>query len=290
MKAILGVDARRAYRPALELLARLRFNKLSLTLLHAVNAECAFEWPDAHTEAEYMKVVQNLGLQALDGCVDEACGLDIQSRSKLVMGRAADSLSAEAKAQDADLIALCATHSGRWSTNFMGSATSALVQNARPSLLIAKGHLHRSKGLRVVLATDHTSYAEKWISKLLTMLPRGIDHMEIVTAYSVSDEVASVVGKNPAMMGGDVNRWLEEKLQSKNEAVAARFSALGISVQTKAVEADPRDAIREAMQDFKADLLIIGSVGADSAPGTPIGSVALHEIAAEAYPVLVMRP
>jgi len=87
MKVIVGIDSNGAYRHALDLLAKLRFTKPHLTLLHAVPSSSPIQLPDVRCQSEYTKVVQNLGLSTLDAAVDEACGRDLQSKTKLVFGR-----------------------------------------------------------------------------------------------------------------------------------------------------------------------------------------------------------
>lgn len=289
MKAIIGIDTSNNYRPAIDLLARLGFAQPSVTLLHAANTACPMQGVDAHVEAEYVKVVQNLGLAALDLAIDHACGLDLKPKSKLVFGRAADALILEATQGDADLLAVCATHSNRWNSTFLGSATCALAIGSPISLLVAKGQIKRGKSLTAVVATDHSPSSHSWIRQFFDLKPHGIKHVHIVSAFGVDDETAFASNKNLAMLGGDVKRWLQETIEEKNAALVEEFVNAGIQATATAVEMDAPNAIHHAMEEFHADILVIGSHGNTNIPGTQIGSVALHEIIAEPYPVLMLR-
>ena len=291
MKAIVGIDVRKAYLPALDLFARLKFEKPSVELLHAVTLECPMTLPDAHAEAEYSKVVQNRGLLALDAAADDACSRGITAQTRLVFARAADGINAKAASDGADIVVVGATHCGRISNSYLDSATCALAIDGRTSLLVTKGLTagRRGAGVRAVLAVDHSAHQDRVIDKLIEFAPRGIVSIQLLSAFRVDDDIALVTGTNPAALGGDVDRWVAEQYQQKTEAIASRLREAGYSVSVCVVESEPNDAIRHVMQSSHADLLIIGAVGNSTQSQARIGSVAVHQIGYESHPVLMLR-
>jgi nucleotide-binding universal stress UspA family protein len=290
MRAIIGIDTKEAYKPTVELFAKLKFTDSHLTLMHAAPVVCPITAADARAEAEYTKVVQNLGLAALDAAAEFATAHGIEPRTKLVFGRAADSLILEAQAEDSELIGLRATHRGSSKSSYLGSATCALAINSPTSLLVAKGPFKSNHEFTAVLATDHSNTSDKWIERFLNFGPKGISRLHILSAYEVNDEVAAAAHKNLAMLGGDVARWLNETIAERTEAVADKLAKAGLEVTFSVVETPATDAIRNAMRDTHADLLIIGAHGNTQPPGAKIGSVALHQVVAEHYPILMIQP
>lgn len=293
MKVIVGVDAKGAYKPAVKLLGRLGVPKAAVTLLNVVSPVMPYlpaEASDSELQSDYLKIVENDGLRALDEATDIACGLDLHARSKLVFGSPANCLMEEVSAQHADLVAVAATHHGTWSSSFLGSVCRALAIGCSASLLISKGGEADSGPLKAVFATDHSAFSERCLDRFIAMGAHGIRDIHVVSAYSLSDAQAEVLSKNLAALGGDADRWLEERTQCKNEEVCKKLRAAGYATTSSAVQGSPSNAIREAMQDTHAQLLIVGSHGKGFIARTFIGSVSLHQVVAEPYPVLVIRP
>ncbi|HWD38605.1 MAG TPA: universal stress protein [Fimbriimonas sp.] len=290
MKALVGIDTHGAYLPALDLLAALKFNKPVVTLLHAVDLNYPLGPTDPHTEAEFSKVVQNLGLSALDRAADEACGKGLRARTKMVFGRAADCMIQEEKAEQPDLIAIGATHCGKSSKTYLDSATSALALGATSSLLVAKGDHggKRKKTFTAVFAVDHSAHTDRVVDKLIELKPQGIDSLHLLSAYEIDDDIAKATRLNLPMLGGDASRWLEDEFEKRTAIVSARLKEAGFNVTSAVVEGEPNAAIEAHMR--AADLLIIGSVGSSTeGSGRRIGSVGLHQVGFEPYPVLMLR-
>lgn len=289
MKVILGIDTKEAYKPALDLLAKLRFDGLHVTLFHVAPSVCPITGADARVDAEYTKVVQNIGLAALDDAQTEANSRNVPNQTRLVFGRAADEMMREADAQGADLVAICATHRGELTSSALGSATCALAIGGSASLLVAKGAAPTSDRFTVVLATDNSPAAQHWIERFIALGPKGIDRLHVLSAYEVDDVAAVAAHMNLSMLGGDVERWLQEAMTAKTDVAVKRLAEAGFNVTSEVVNAPAADAIHRAMKSHRADLLVIGAHGALELPGARIGSIALHEIVVEEYPVLLVR-
>jgi nucleotide-binding universal stress UspA family protein len=289
MNAVLGIDTKEAYRPALDLLAKLCFPDLELSLLHVAPTVCPITGSDARVDTEFMKVARSLGLSALDAAKSAALMLGLEAATNMEYGRAADEMVRFAKAGNADLVAVCATHHGTRNSSYLGSATCALAIGSPTSLLVAKGPLRNSDGLRVVLATDNSTVSERWIEKFIGFAPTGISELHVVNSYEVNDALAAAVHTNLAMLGGDVGRWIQETMNERTEATAEKLKDAGFKVSHEVVEGSATDAIYHALTTYHADLLVLGAHGAIELPNAKIGSVALHEVVAEPYPVLLVR-
>jgi len=292
VKAIVGVDSQGCYKPGLCLFAKMRFSKPEVVLLNAVDTTLPFApmtGNEVEVQAEYSKVVQNLGLSALDYAIDEACVRGLNPKTKLVFGAPAQSLITEAEKANADMVVVCASHKGLWSTSFLGSVSRSLCISCRTSVLVAKEDRKTPPTLTVVFATDHSKYCERALERFIQMRPTGIKHVHVVSAYKVDDHEAKVLEKNLPALGGQVDQWIEERLEEKNAEVQEKLCRAGYNTSTRVVRGEANDVIREAMRDTRADLLVLGAQGHGFFERALAGSVALHQVVAEPYPVLIVR-
>lgn len=291
MKAIVGIDPQGCYKPALCLLAKLRFAKSEVVLLSTVDAVLPFapSEGDGGMQAEYSKVIHNLCLSALDAAVDEACARGLHAKARLAYGAPGKVLVEEAEAQKADLVAVRATHHGLWSSSFLGSVSRSLAISCAASVLVAKDDRATPPLLNLVFATDHSEYCNRALDRFLALGPAGIRHIHVVSAWDVNDREAEILAKNLPALGGMADSWIEDQVEAKNAEVVAKLGQAGYSASSAAVRGDADDAIRQAMRDTKADLLVLGAQGHGFFERALAGSVALHQVVAEPYPVLIVR-
>lgn len=293
MKAIVGVDTFGAYKPAIQLLARFKFANPQTTLAHFMNPVSPYVpkevAEDPFYQAELTKAMENVGRTALDDAKIEACARDLFPRMLLRLGNAAKGLTELAAEQHADLVAVRAERGSLWSTSFLGSISRGLAVGCHSSILVAKEPIKEDVPLRVVLATDHSEESNRWISKFLSWKPRGISEIHVVTAYEVSDREAQILHANLPALGGMVDTWIEEHLQSLNDRVVEKLRASGYAATSRVGAGRPDDVIRQAMQDTQSDVLVLGAQGHGFIERLFIGSCAMHQIVSEPYPVLVVR-
>jgi nucleotide-binding universal stress UspA family protein len=293
VKTIVGIDNQGAYVPAVKLLAGLGLSLPEVKLLHAVNPEVPYVPlgldPGLELQGEYAKVVQNLGVAALE----EARGLcarhDLPCKTQMVFGGAADSLMELVDREDTDLVAVATHPRSMWSPSFVGSVSRSLVISCHASVLVAKGVVPEGRKLRAVLATDHSDYSTRWVDHFLQMKPSGIGSIHVVTAYDVDDHEAEILHRNLPSLGGMVDFWIEDRLADRNCALVERLTDAGYAAKCRVIKADANDAIRRTMQDTHADLLIVGAQGHGFLERVLIGSVSLHQAIYEPYSVLIVR-
>ncbi len=293
MRLLVGVDREDAYKPALQLLSRLRFDKPETTLAHFVSGQPAYIPIDslegAQMLANYRVAAENLGREALDRALDEACMRDLKPKASLQFGSPADGLGEMADQTRADLLAVRAEHGSLWATSFLGSVSRCLAIGCHTSLLIAKGPVPEALPLKIVLATDHSPEANKWISKFIGWQPKGISEIHVVTAYDLQGVEAQLLRSSVPSIGARVDLWVEEHLRNLNAKVVKKMEGAGYKATSSVGSGNANDVIRRAMQDTQSDLLVLGAQGHGFIERLLIGSCSMHQVVAEPYPVLVVR-
>jgi len=293
VKAIVGIDTFGAYKPAIQLLARFKFSNPRTTLAHFMNSLLPYvpvEFGErAYVQAEVIKTMENVARTALDDAKLEACERDLFPRTLIRLGNPATGLSDLATELHADLVAVRAERGSLWSTSFLGSVSRGLAIGCHASILVAKDPVKENLPLKVVLATDHSEESNRWITKFLSWHPKGISEIHVVTAYEVSDREAHILNANLPALGGMVDAWIEEHLQSLNTRVVDKLRAAGYQATSRVGAGRPDDVIRQAMQDTQSDVLVMGAQGHGFIERLFIGSCAMHQVVAEPYPVLVVR-
>jgi nucleotide-binding universal stress UspA family protein len=293
MKAIIGIDNQFAYRSALQLLASLKFDKPEVTMVHAVDTRVPFVPlglnPTFEIQADFAQASENLGRQALDTAHDDACARNIQTKRVLTYGGAVDTILRAAEDRDADLVAVGTEPRSMWNPSFLGSVSRSLVIGSKSSVLVAKGRIPEGRKLKVVMATDHSDYSNRWFEAFLKMRPKGIGEITVVTAYELDDQDQAILRRNVPTLDGMVTEWIDDRLADRNCEWVDRLTEAGYRAQCRVMRMNANDAIRRAMQDSQADLLVMGAQGHGFLDRLLIGSVSLHQAMYEPYPVLIVR-
>ena len=293
MKAIVGVDRDGLYRNAIRLFCRFQFPKPQTVLVHA--ADPALPVPGlpfdvtGTVQEEVTKSVLEAGEALLDEAQDEACALGMCTEVSLQLGTAAAALLHYAKDHASDLIAVTSARKGAFGSLFFGSVSRSLALSAHCPVLVAKGTIHPRGKLIGVFATDHSVFATRSINRFLEMKPKGFEHVIIATAYDVDDESARLLHANLAHHGGMVEEWIEEQMNGLGQPLVERFREAGISAEYRAIQGHPNDVLRRLMEQSGADVLMMGAQGHSFMEHLVIGSISMHQVVAEAYPVLLMR-
>lgn len=178
-----------------------------------------------------------------------------------------------AEGHRSDLIAVGSGQRGKWGSLFFGSVTKALAAEAPQSILIGKQPVPSDKPLRVVVATDHSPYADRCIKRLLDWAPAGISDVLVVTATG----------------GSDLPVETNEGAEAKSRDICADFERAGIQAEALLRPQEPQELISKAVKDFGADLLVVGARGHGFWQRLWLGSVAHFHVVATPHNVLVIR-
>jgi hypothetical protein len=291
MKAILGVDSQESYQPAISLLAKLAPPKPELLLFHA--ADITMPWNGIYGEAsmqeDYTRAVENIGRNALDKAMDLAGKQGFLPKKRLVFGSPGSSLIYEANNSDVDLVAVNATHRGMWSSTFLGSVSRALAISCPRSVLITKGDRNYNQPLKVVFATDHSEFCNKALDRFISWNLRGIGEVAVVSAFQVSDQHEAIMARGVRPVSATACEYIRDQVEARNQEAVEKLKAAGYNAISSVQRGPTNDVIRHAMQEFGADLLVVGAQGHGFFERILVSSTALHQAIDEPYPVLIVR-
>ncbi len=293
IQIVVGIDNVGLYRPVLNLLERLRFAGARYTMIHVAKESLPFAPAFGLSQdvaAQYAKTTTSLGELALSEATAMFDAQGLPAEARLTHGEPSRRLVEEAERLGADLIAVYAVQSERAGSSAVGSVSHALVVASTASVLVAKGEPKGSDPLRAVFATDHSPYSALCLDRLLALAPKGIEEIDVVSAWEIDDQEAELLEKNLAMLGGDADRWIEEAVEARNAEVCERLEAAGYRTRSLVRRGDPNVVIQGAMAEAEADLLIVGSQGSGAMSRALVGSVSLNQVSTETYSVLIVRP
>ena len=118
---------------------------------------------------------------------------------------------------------------------------------------------------------------------------KGIAKVHVITAFDLKEAESSALSANLPAIEGQMLQWVDSKLREKTDHLVQRLREFGYDADGKVVHGRTNDMLREAMQDTEADLVIVGAQGHGFIERLFIGSVSLHQVVSEPYPVLVLR-
>lgn len=287
MRITVGVEGGPEDEMTARMLRRLDLPVESMDLVHAVSpvtwwagdvavsAELAQETLDAQREA---------GEEALETARKRFDGIAHDVRGVLEYGSPADRLLRHAKDNPGDLVAVGGHPRRAFAALLAGSVGRGLVVSAPGSLLVVKGGVRRNGPLHVVLATDHSEYAEQCVDVLRELGPRGIGALTILTALPEDERPDAPVDRDDAATA------VADRLRRRGERIKASLAPLGIpEMKVRVVYGTPEETIPAIMAETGAELLVVGARGHGWFDRLTLGSVSYRQVVTELYPVLVLR-
>ncbi|MBC8136643.1 MAG: universal stress protein [Fibrella sp.] len=306
MNVLLGLE-HGSDSEALSLLTRLRFSDANYDLTHVIHP---FPWVPTGTyyggfpltEATITEADQQIIRQTEDDDANmvlhtaaahlSAAG---ECQTHALRGNPIETLMDHADDTYADLVAVNASRQGAVLSLFTGSVARGLVTGAHQSVLLARGNAHRSDDaihpIRAVLATDHSPYMNRCIERFLRFHPQGISHLTVLTAYP-EDSLESVHSYLPNLVVSPavaMHHDLEERNRSLIQRLRDVLGASPITITSKVSGESVECAIRDAMKEADADLLIVGAQGHSLLTRLTLGSISFRQAMIAPYSVLVLR-
>ncbi|HWA83650.1 MAG TPA: universal stress protein [Fimbriimonadaceae bacterium] len=293
MKILVGIDVAGTYRPVVALLGRLDFQDGQATLAHAVDVLYPvpmYGVAEAAMGVDFVESLNQAGEEALQEALDLACLHKLKADTAVLDGAAGPALIEFAERNHYDLIAIHSVRKGRLGSLFLGSVARGLAIGARQSVLISKGEVSGSGPVKAVFATDHSAYAQRALDMFIALKPRGIRNVHVVSAAWMNEYEAYVAQYDLSKMSGSTEEWVEAQLRTKNHEAVEKLKAAGFEATSAVKSGTPDVAIREAMELNKSDILVMGAQGHGFIHRLFIGSTSLHQVVAEPYSVLILRP
>jgi nucleotide-binding universal stress UspA family protein len=292
MKIVIGVDDKGRAKDLSDMLQALRFPDVQLDVVHVLESwgSTPVQPPRSTSDlvSRYVKMRHDNAKELL-----ESVRLSLGQRGfatakpHLLSGFISNALLDHADQAGADIVAVTASGKTPIEGAMIGSVSRKAVISARRSVLIAKRPVQPSRRLTVVLATDHSAYANRCIDVFARWAPQGIGRVVVATIYpeQLVRAMASVMDNFKA----DVNGWIRAELESSNQQVIRRLSGLGAECVSRIETGFVNDAIEKIMTEERADLLVLGAQGHGFVERFVLGSVALEQAVKKPYSTLIVR-
>lgn len=284
MKAVIGIDNEGHYRSAINLLARLRFDRPRAELVHVEEPTYLFgtsSYPAAVPfNVAAAESASEITEELLASARDECCDMGIFAVSTSESGNPIHVLLRIADEQHADVIVVGSTQKTKYGSFFLGGVGRGLAIGSRRSVLIAKGRVAETGKLRAVFAIDYSEYSEECMRMLARMHPAGFERLVLVTAVDS-------LGNLPR--GTDAANHARKHIQERANSAIQHLKEFGITAEYRIVEGSVGDVIDASMIDIHADLLIMGAHGHGFVDRLILGSASLQEVVGSPHSVLLLR-
>lgn len=263
MRAIVGVDGSRSSRQALDLFLKLRFEPCEVVLVHAIESalpDGSFpEFPSGHPLGDAMRDNVATGSRILRQAHARAMAYGIDAGTELLYGEPAKMLMAAAEREEADLIVVGSNRRPPLDDFLLGSTARTLLHDAPQHLLVGRRPVTRSQKLVAVLAADHRKEPQRVASEVLSLCPKGIGKLGVLTVSPLGLDDLERVGDLPVAVP-QAAEWIEGGLKTENTHLAERLSTLGARCEPIVVDGEmPACAIVMAANRLEADLVIVGA-------------------------------
>ncbi len=286
---VIGVDLGGLYENAVLLLKKLEFNDLKPHWVHCVESvlpggDYAPIGP-SHPIGQIMEDRASAGRELLANAQLTLPG----GEAKLFHGDPVRILKEESEKVSADLVVVGSERKGYFGSLFFGSVTKGLLTHSTTDFLVVKKAPISEGKLKVVLATDHSPYADQCVDELIRINPRGFGEIHVITA--AAPNLPSYVGDShhqaPDIQEAIID-W-EKMLHHRSEAIAEKLKALAPTVTISVKQGHANDVISNRMKEVGADLLIMGAKGHGFLERLGVGSVSFHQVVNDEHSVLLLR-
>lgn len=223
---------------------------------------------------------------------DAARALDAPGRTverRILRGRPADAILAEAADMEADLIVMGSRGHGPFKSALLGSVSTEVVNASSRPVLVARG----TKLDRVLLATDGTGTSALALDLVATW-PIFADAR--ITVLSVAEPAMAWAALDRANTSAYLME-LEAQLASERRAVHAEMARAGAeklrtagrSATDELRVGHPANLIVDVAESIRADLVVTGSRRSSAALPGVLGSVARNVLQHASSSVMVVR-
>lgn len=284
MKIVVGVDNLPQGDLVLRMIHDLNFPQVQLKLVNVIEVwidqgatQYGFGAAPYNLEG-YFRAVEDEARSTLKFLQESATRQEMKDcQAQLLYGNITNQLMDYADAVSTDLLAIGSFGKGPLEGIMIGSVGRKAVINSKHSVLIAKDSYRGGPGLSVVLATDHSPYANQWLERFIQWAPQGIKHLTVLT---VLPEV---------MFQTDIGPWIREGLATANERTVQKLKGISQEIQARVEVGSVSETIARVMQETHSELLILGSQGHGFMERIALGSTSLEQAIKQPYSVLVVR-
>lgn len=279
---------------ALSVLTDMSFPGLKLNLVHVIAPLVVAGFPtEVVTAAEAVlwnsenESVSALGfMDSLSHRVLTAGDTVNQVGIHVLDGSPAYELLHFADANATNLISVSASSNSNIETLLTGSVARSVTNNAHQSVLIARQRKRAGK-LRVVIGTDHSDYANKCIEQFIGWSPRGIENIEVVTAFD--DTLLRSRAADTGVAGVNAADAVRDAIADRTTTVAKRLKLISPKTHSTVVVGSAPDALRQVAEETNADMIIVCAKGHSMLERLTLGSTSLSLAINAPCSVMVLR-
>jgi|SRR5579862_8267896 len=260
-RLLVPLDGSRLSEEALPLATRLtEANRGSLILMHAITPSEYF----SATAAQYLHEDRRRSALYLQQLAERLGRTTFGVQERILTGEPSQEIVAEAKRSRADLIAM-STHARNGIREWaFGSVSERVLRSTNVPVLVLPGQLRKGTSIRKILvaldASDDT---------LESIIPAA----DLAAAFDASVVLAHV-GKEPPPTFP-----MAEKLLLQHRR----------TFETLLLRGDPAEALLQALDDEKADLLALATTGKSNGGPITFGAVAERLLKSAKCPLLVVH-
>lgn len=263
MKVVLGIDQSLSSQAALELVLRMKFERLHLTLVHSVESVLPtgrFIDAQGHAMPDLAMENRKSGSVLLREAQERAELYGVEAHARTCLGDPLQALEGVANELDADLIAVGRNRQPVWQELLLGSTARRLLHDSKRHLLIAHRPVEAKGDLKVLFALDQRFETSAYIKAFVDMRPRGIGEIEALTVNCTGDEDARELVHGLPVTNDVAEEWISAGLRERNAVLARLFGALGVPSVPRVVYGNiPDNTLADIAEKGNADLLVVGA-------------------------------
>ena len=279
---LIGVDASERSEDAVAFARQLA--EASGAHLVIANAYPYSDFPSRTSHASYREVLRDEALEIVHDLRQRV--EDLPATVKIVPNPSpAHALHATAEAEDACLLVVGSTHTGRVGRVLPGSTGERLLHGAPCSVAVVPRDYRKDPAplRRIGVAYDGTPEARAAASAAAE-LARGLSAELVVIGVADATEYgapALMGGPNPGNLAADVDRHVQERL----DALVAELPA-DVTASTQRLTGEPAELLADHSRDV--DLLVLGSRAYGPLRSVLVGGVSGRVMRAAHCPVIVV--
>lgn len=290
MTILVGVDLEGNYRAAVPALARLEFTEPRLVFVQVAPSALVFtQYPlETTAVAQIEGAFEQGGKATLEEAVKLAREHRLTAETRFAFGSPVECLNDFADHLHADLVAVRSVHHGFWQAELLGSVSRGVLLSGRAGLLVVRDEPSTQGAFDAVFAVDGSERQALYVSRFLSLAPKGIGTIHVGSAWGVSSHIEEFL-RRPMPHSEEAMKGMEHAAQRCVDEAREQLDAAGYKTAGHVLPGSPNAALHGLMQDTGSQLLIVGDHGKGFVERLLAGSVALHQIMCESYSVLVVR-
>lgn len=279
---------------ALSLINRFAFPGLHLDFVHViaplvitsfptevVTAAEAVMWNSENESASALRFMETLSNKTLAaGVTSNQIGIHILD------GNPAHEILKFADATASNLISLCSSSNSKFETLISGSVARTVTNHANQSVLVSRPS-KRNGNLRVILGTDHSDYANRCIDQLIGWSPRGIESIDVVTAFD--DTLLRSRAANIGVSGVSAADAVRDAITERTNSIANRLHQISPKTHGTVVVGSGPTVLRQVAEETEADVIIVCAKGHSMLERLTLGSTSLSLAIDAPCSVLILR-